>query len=420
MAMSIPVHRIIVSWRVFVCFLYLLAICLGLALTPFSHLPLAEAAETGLFFGRMDPIAEADKDSYWSSISRERVIEDDGTWGWLWKSEKNNELSRAHTAEMDIIGKEIRPFHHHTSLSDRILDGRKQQLQIFRLKQKSDSFSYGAEYRYVAKDLKNPKSYRKMTSTNYKLESDQEGVEVWAARDIGPIQFKPFFSRFWNNVNGASNRYQMLTTAYGLKVRYKPHYLPFYFSLSYSQGQSESAMEPDDWASKGSTENTYEGSLYYWGGEAFSLTASTSYSSSRDLYDAANETESFWHEISAHFRPITNLSISPTVSFGEYRYLWCGERTENPAASLSISYSRLFDAVDLFLWGEYSGSWGTAGYQDAITYSGSAEISWEAKYWSLPKTRFSFEFDYDAYVDKVYPDSSYDDFSFSLTVKTSL
>jgi hypothetical protein len=412
--------KISVSFRVFGCFLCSVAICLGLVQTPFSPLPSAAAAETGLFFERIDPVAEADEDDNWGRMSHDPVIEDDGTWGWLWKSEKSSKLSRGHTAEMNVIGKDIRPFDHHFSLSDRILDGRKQQLQIFRLKQKSDSFSYGAEYRYVAKDLKNPKSYRKMTSTNYKLENDQEGVEVWAARDIGPIRFKPFFSRFWNNVDGASNRYQMLATEYGLNVQYKPHYLPIYFSLSYSQGQSESAMEPEHWESKGSRKNTYEGSLYYWGGEAFSLTASSSYSSSQDLYDVGNETESFWHEISATFSPITNLSISPTVSFGEYRYLWSGERTENPAASLSISYTLLFNAIDLSLWGEYSGRRGTAGYQDAITYSGSAEISWEAKYGSLPKTRFSLEFDYDAYIDKVYPESSYDDLSFSLTIKTSL
>ena len=61
---------------------------------------------------------------------------------------------------------------------------------------------------------------------------------------------------------------------------------------------------------------------------------------------------------------------------------------------------------------------GTDGYQDDRTYNSSVTISWDAKYLSLSKITYSFGFGYDAYVDEVYPDSSYQNFSFSFGLKT--
>ena len=296
------------------------------------------------------------------------------------------------------------------------------QLEIFRLKQKLDSFNYGVEYRYVGKNLTNPTEYKKKTNTktNVDLKNDQEGVEVWGGKKIGPIGLKTFFSRFWNNVDRDPEQTQLMTNIYGLELNYKMDSLPVYFSLSHSREESESTIESDGSGYQGKQKETYGGSLYYCGGKSFNMKASSSYSPSQDLEDPNKETKSYWHEITTTIRPVSNLFISPTVSYGEHRYLWYGERTENPSASLSVTYTRLFDVIDLSLWGEYSRMRNTDGYQDAETLSTSLGISWDANYWSFPKIRCCLDFGYDQYDDKIYQSSSYDSFSTSLQLKFQL
>jgi hypothetical protein len=245
-------------------------------------------------------------------------------------------------------------------------------------------------------------------------------VEIWGAKKIGPIGLKPFFSRFYDNVDRDPKQTRMLTNEYGLEMKYKMDSLPIYFSVSHSRGESESTIEPDSSEYQGKQKETYGGSLYYYGGKAFNMTASSSYSPSQDLIDPNKETHSYWHEISSTIRPVSNPFITPTVSFGEYRYLWYGERTENPYASLSITWSRLLNTVDLSLWGEYSQTRNTDGYQDAESLYTSVSISWDAKYLFLPKTRFSLDLGYDQYNDKIYQSSSYNSLSASFQLKFQL
>ncbi|MGB6011262.1 MAG: hypothetical protein WBI57_08355 [Desulfobacterales bacterium] len=213
---------------------------------------------------------------------------------------------------------------------------------------------------------------------------------------------------------------RILTNEYGLEIKYKVYSLPVYLSVSHSRGQSENTVEFNSPEYQGKQKETYGGSLYYYGGKAFNLTASSSYSPSQDLIDPNKETHSYWHEISSTIRPVSNLFITPTVGFGEYRYLWYGEQTENPFASLSITRSQLLNMIDLSLWGEFSQSRSTDGNQDTETLNTSVEISWNAKYLFLPKTRFSLDLGYDQYNDKIYQSSSYNSLSTSFQLKFQL
>ena len=106
-------------------------------------------------------------------------------------------------------------------------------------------------------------------------------------------------------------------------------------------------MEPDGADSKGENVQKYGGFLYFYGGEAFDMMFSSSYSPTQDRIRSERETDNFWHEISANIRPASNITITPTISWGEYRYLWYGEQTNNSSASLSVSISKLFETVDI-------------------------------------------------------------------------
>ncbi len=231
------------------------------------------------------------------------------------------------------------------------------------------------------------------------------------------ISLKTFFSRFYDNLDRDPKQTRMLTNEYGLEMKYKMDSLPIYFSLSHSREKYEGDIGSNSSEYHGNQKETYGGSLYYYGGKAFNITASSSYSPSQDLVHPNKETQSFRHEISTSIQPVSNLTITPTVNFGEYRYLWYGERTENLSASLSIAFSRLFNAVDLSLWGGYSRARNTDRSQDAGTLNTSIGISWNEKYLFFPKMNCSLDLGYDQYDDKIYQNSSYNSLSTSFQLK---
>lgn len=417
-----------VSFRVFLCVLWLIPVFVILCWNPLSPLfvKTVESAELSENQGQNQP---ALKDSQINlqelsvkdSLPQPLVI-DDGPEGLLLKSQVKANFFGKSKPEIDIFQKKRSEIENPLFSSNLASNEPDKQLEIFRLKQKFNSFNCGIEYRYVGKNLNNPKDYKKKTKTktNADFKSDQEGLEIWGEKKFGPIGLKSFFSRFYDNVDHNPKQTRMLTNEYGLKMKYKMDSLPIYFSLSHSRGKSENTIEPDSSEYQGKQKKTYGGSLYYYGGKVFDMTASSSYSPSQDLVDSNKVTESFWHEISATVRPVSNLFITPTVSFGEYRYLWYGEQTKNPSASLAVTYICLFNVVDLSLWGEYSRMRNTDGYQDAETLNTSVGISWDAKYLFLPKTRFSLDLGYDQYDDKIYQSSSYNALSTLLQLEFQL
>jgi hypothetical protein len=321
------------------------------------------------------------------------------------------------TPVVDIVAKENRAFYDSFLRSRSVSDGRERQLQVVKLKQSLKGFSYGAEYRYVGKSAAKPEDYRKHTKGHYNLLNDQEGLEIWASRELGPIRLTGFLSRFWDNVDNNAALYRMFTNQTGIALNYKTPSLPIYLSFSHIRGASESTRKPNNSKAKGSSREIYDGSLYYYGGNSFDLTLSSSYSLSEELYDSDKQTESYWHEISASFRPSWNLTITPTVTYGEDRYRWYGERTEMPSASLCTTYSGLFDAIDLSLWGYYFRMKSTDGYLDETTLDSFLEINWNTKDLLAPEIKWTLEIGYQRFTDNIYPDSSYDALSASLFLK---
>ncbi len=295
------------------------------------------------------------------------------------------------------------------------------QLEIFRLKQNLNGFNFGVEYRYVGKNLDDLNHYKNKTETETKvdLENNQQGVEIWGERKIGSIGLKTFFSRFWDNVDRDPAHTQTLTDKYGLEMKYKMDSLPINFFFSHSREKSEDTIKPGSSEYQGKQKETYGSSLYYYGGKAFNMTASSRYSHSRNLFDTNKKTESFWHRISSSIHPASNLTITPTLSFGEYRY-WYGEHKENPSASLSITYSRIFNVVDLSLRGGYSQTRNTDGSQDAATLDTSVGLSWDANYSFFPKISCSLNLGYDQYDDKISQNSSYNALSTSFKLEFQL
>jgi len=410
---------IMTARKVFVFALCFLPVFLGSYWNSLPFPLVAEASDSGQLPDWVESIRKKEKDNKSENFSFNKRFCDDGIGRSMWSLKGEYGLTSRIRPRINIIGEETQSFDNPFSKSNELFFALEdQQLLIFDIKQESNNFSLGFQFRYVGKEVEDPKEYKGTRNLNTELESDQQGIEIWGEKQIGPFKLKAFSSRFWDNVDHDKDRYRMQTTKHGIGFDYKVPVLPFYFFGSYSQGITESTLEPNGNKSKGNNKQAFKGSLYYYAGNVFEVTASLDYFSIEDRVQSDKVTEVLWYEMSTNIRPLWNITITPTLSYGETKYLWYGERTENPSASLSVSCSRLFNAVDLLLWGEYSRTKGTDGYLDETTYSASAVASWEGDYFFLPKLKFSLELGYSAFIDKIYADSSYEGISASFKLRT--
>ena len=338
-----------------------------------------------------------------------------GPGGTLLKYQAKADFLETFKPEVDIFQNKPSGFDETFFLSRSASNESDNRFEILRLEQKLKGFNYGLEYRYVGKNLNDFDRYKKRSEskTNFGLENDQEGVEIWGGQDIGSIGLTTFFSRFWDNINRDPAIPRMLTHRYGLEMKYKMDLLPVCLSFSHFREESEDTFEIESSEYHGEQKKTYKSSLHYHGGKAFDITASASYSLSQDLFDPNKETQSFRHKISSSIHPASNLTIIPTLNFGEYRYLWDGEQRENPSASLSISYSQIFNVVDLSLRGRYSQTKNNDRSLDTERLNTSIGLSWHVNNSFFQEMCYSLDLGYNQYDDKINENSSYSTLSTS-------
>ena len=345
-----------------------------------------------------------------------------GPGGTLCKYQAKADFLETLTPEVDIFQNKPSEFDETFFLSSSASNESDNQFEMLRLEQKFKNFNFGLEYRYVGKNLNDFDSYKKKaeTKTNFGLENDQEGMEIWGEKNIGSIGFKTFFSKFWDNVDRDPALPQMLTHRYGLEMKYKMDLLPVCLSFSHSSEKSEDTFEIESSEYHGEQKKIYKSSLQYYAGKTFDVTASESYSLSQDLFDPNKETQSFRHRISSSIHPASNITIIPTLSFGEYRDLWDGEQRENPSASLSISYGQIFNIVDLSLQGRYSQTKNNDRSLDTERLNTSIGLSWHVNNSFFQEMCYSLDLGYNQFDDKINENSSYSTLSTSIKLEFQL
>ena len=408
--------------------LWLILVFVNLLWNPIFPLPVKaeNAAELSENHGQKQTTVKYSK-SHLPDLSLKDPLEQlpiiySGPGGTLYKYQAKADFLETLKPEVDIFQNKSSELNETFFLSSSASNESDNRFEVLRLEQKFKNFNYGLEYRYVGKNLNDFDRYKKKTETktNFDLENDQEGMEIWGEKSIGSIGFKTFFSRFWDNLDRNPALPRMLTHRYGLEMKYKMDLLPVCLSFSHFREESEDTFEIESSEYHGEQKKTYKSSLHYHGGEAFDITASASYSLSQDLFDPNKETQNFQHKISSSIHPASNLTIVPTLSFGESQYLWDGVQRENPSASLFISYSQIFNIVDLSLQGRYSQTKNNDRSLDAERLSTSIGLSWHANNSFFQEMCYSLGLGYNQYDDKINENSSYNTLSTSFKLEFQL
>jgi hypothetical protein len=137
-------------------------------------------------------------------------------------------------------------------------------------------------------------------------------------------------------------------------------------TVAYMTGTGETRKLDKPGQVQESNISQYSASLYYWH-KLWDLSLSSIVVSSQDKTAANVQMQNVYHTVAATLRPTDRIWISPSVSYGDDRYKWNGERVTTPMMSLSMYWQSLFNLVDFNSYTLFMNMKSNAGYMNATT-----------------------------------------------------
>jgi hypothetical protein len=285
----------------------------------------------------------------------------------------------------------------------------KPQMLSVNVKGSWTGFEYGAKYLQVAD------GFERVPGT--KLNSNQEGKEIWVNRALGVFKLKTFISDYWDNVNFDPKRPKTRKTEVGAALDIAFPYWPV-LSLSYSRGNSLISTRKDGSVSRNEGTQTVNSNLYYLISK-WKLWINSSYSMATDKNQRDATSRILFTELTGSYSPTKSVSISPSVGFTKEEYKWLGGGIKymTPTTSLSLDYSPSNKPFKIKAYGYYSRYKSSDGFTDANTLSGLAEFAWRLGKTPIGDQIVSLEFGSYNYLDSVFSKSSYKEYSALLAYK---
>jgi hypothetical protein len=303
-----------------------------------------------------------------SPISSEEIFHH-STSGRLFQYQPTTNNPYSFGPEVKVLSLASGQFMSPNSKSEGISNDSHNSLFVFKLTQRLGGFSFGMGYRHIGKELRDLAEFRKSFTSFVNLQPDQDGFEIWGAREFGPITLRAYVSRLSDNVDRDPERFKMLTNQYGTELNYKASFLPLCFGISCAKANSISLRRPIDANPRSNFANVYSGYVYYYVNSFFDITLSSSYSPINDQLHQAEKIDFFYHEFGASIRPTRYTYIS--------------------------------------LYGSWSKMQGNQGYQNTRAINSWITLCWYPDSWVNNKVFFSFDIGYEKYLDNIYPQSSY-------------
>ena len=258
----------------------------------------------------------------------------------------------------------------------------------------------GAEYRSVGKRLER-------VVAGPASQNDKEGTEVWLTQRLGILRLRLSQSDLSDNVdrNPALPRTSRTQTA--VSAQLAPRAWPI-LGLTYATGDSERTWLTGEGRTRTVERQNFDslaGSAYY-AGPGFAVSGTSTYGYGRDPGRPDRETTTLYHDLTLTLRPVSSITVAPSVSTGVDQYEWSSVRNQSGSASLLLSYTPTASWWSLWTLGAYSMSQSSDRTVDGRTMSMSGGLACGLGKIFGGRARLSVEAGYDRYVDSVYPDSS--------------
>ena len=253
---------------------------------------------------------------------------------------------------------------------------------------------YGLSYRSAGKD--------------YAKDADQTTRDMWGEWRTGFATVRASLKENWNNVAHDPSQPRLRQRQENVALTLAQSAWPT-LALSYGRTAAASAMEPEEGAATRAGSDTVDASLSYMAPTWTAKLAST-YSLNRTQLPTMSETEQILYGISGSYRPLTGLSLDPSLTLKEEFSRSVGTRTESPTAALSMKYA----PSQALTWtgaGSYGLSHSSDGQTNTRAFSAKQALSWKPALASKLGAAFSFETGFQRTTDRANADRATSDLS---------
>jgi hypothetical protein len=237
---------------------------------------------------------------------------------------------------------------------------------------------------------------------------DQALRELWGEWKSGWTTLRSAIGEQWNNVAEDPTRARLEQTYGRVGLAWKRPIWPE-ISLTYAHNSLNSALEPLGISPQRSHNHTLESALAY-NGMGWNARLASSYILGNDLLRGGAETTVRMQMLTAAFRPLNALTISPTLVYREEAQAWSGVRIHSPSTSVALQY-RQSQQVLISAMGNYTGTRSSDGLIDTEQVGGKGRLTWDFQQSQVWTTLISLEAGYNRMTNHGTPAAGTEDIS---------
>jgi hypothetical protein len=237
---------------------------------------------------------------------------------------------------------------------------------------------------------------------------DQALREVWGEWKSGWTTLRSAIGEQWNNIAGDPTRSRLEQTYGRVGLVWNRPVWPE-ISLTYAHNSLNSALDPLGIAPQRSRNHTLESALAY-NDMSWNARFASSYILGSDLIHGGAETTVRMQTLTAVFRPLNTLSISPALGYREELQDWAGVQINSPLASVAVQY-RQSQQLLISAMGNYAGTRSSDRLIDTELVGGKGLLSWDLQRSQAWATLISLEAGYNRTTNHVMPSANTEDIS---------
>ncbi|HKY71170.1 MAG TPA: hypothetical protein VJL88_04575 [Nitrospira sp.] len=180
-------------------------------------------------------------------------------------------------------------------------------------------------------------------------------------------------------------------------------------SLKYAQNTASNTMDALSFFPQKADHHRLEAAVGY-GGVMWDAKLASSYGYETDLLNHAAESQVQTQTLTASLRPLSVLTITPTVGYRAERPEWSAARIDSPSASLTMNYQQS-QQLSMTVIGNYFGLRSTDKLIEIDTIGGKGIVSWELEPLRDWKPQLSLEGGYNLQVNRLMPSAQTENLS---------
>jgi hypothetical protein len=237
---------------------------------------------------------------------------------------------------------------------------------------------------------------------------DQSVRELWGEWKTGFTTLRSVIGQAWNNVAGDATQARLEQTYGRVGLAWTKPAWPE-LSLTYAHNSLSSALEPLGMTPQRTQSHIIESALAYTGTQ-WTVRLASNYILSSDLLRNGTETNTKIHMLTASFRPMNTLTITPMLIYREEIQPWSGVRTEAPAGSLALQYKHSRQLL-ISATGNYTSTRSNDGLIDTESVGGKGTLAWNLQPSLTWTALLAIEAGYSRLSNRVTPSADTEDIS---------